>query len=80
MPTDAIVSNLRWPYGWSASGGCRAMRTPTMATTFDALSVSEWNPSERTLTAPVTKPKAILATATRRLRTRTRVRTRATAV
>ena len=39
------------------SGGCRAIRTPTSATMFEAPSVSEWNPSESTLTAPVRQPK-----------------------
>jgi hypothetical protein len=46
---------------------------------FDAPSVSEWNPSERTLIAPVMYPSAILAAATARLRTRTATRTRETA-
>ena len=41
MPSEAIVSYLRWPYGWLASGGRRATDTPTSATTFDAESVSE---------------------------------------
>ena len=53
MPSEAIVSYLRWPYGWSSSGGRRATDTPTSATTFDAESVSEWKPSERIETAPV---------------------------
>ena len=37
----ASVSYLRCPYGWLASGGLRAMRTPTSAATFEAASVSE---------------------------------------
>ena len=49
----ATVSYLRWPYGWSSSGGCRAARTPTRPTTFEAVSVSEWKPSERMLMAPL---------------------------
>ncbi len=32
----ATVSYLRWPYGWSSSGGRPAARTPTRPTTFDA--------------------------------------------
>jgi hypothetical protein len=43
-----------------------------MATTFEAVSVSEWKPSERTETAPEVSPRAILAAATAKLRTRTR--------
>ena len=53
MPSEAIVSYLRWPYGWSASGGRRATDTPTSATTLEAESVREWKPSERIETAPV---------------------------
>ena len=41
IPTDAIVSYLRWPYGWFASGGRRATDTPISATMFEAESVSE---------------------------------------
>ncbi len=41
MPSDAIVSYFRWPYGWFSSGGRRAIDTPTSATTLDAASVSE---------------------------------------
>ncbi len=75
IPTDARVSNLRCPYGWSSSGGWDESRTPTSATMFDAVSVSEWKPSERTLTAEVATPKTILDTATTRFRMRTRART-----
>ena len=53
MPAAASVSNLRWPYGWSASGGLRAARSPTRPMTLEAESVSEWKPSETMLTAPV---------------------------
>src|SRR5688500_12082056 len=75
MPTDAMVSNLRCPYGCSTSGGASAMRTPTIATTLEAVSVWESKPSESTVTAHVVKPSAILAAATARLRKRTRKRT-----
>ena len=56
MPTDAMVSNLRWPYGWSSSGGALAARTPMIATMFEAVSVREWKPSDSTETAPVVRP------------------------
>ena len=72
MPTDAMVSNLRWPYGCSSSGGALAARTPMMATMFEAVSVREWKPSDSTETAPVVRPSAIFAAATRKLRRRTR--------
>jgi hypothetical protein len=49
----ATVSYLRWPYGWSSSGGCRAAYTPIKPATFDAASVSEWKPSDRMLIAPL---------------------------
>jgi hypothetical protein len=75
MPTDAKVSNLRWPYGWSSSGGWLAMRTPIRATMFEAVSVREWKPSDRMLTAPETSPREILAAATTRFRKKTRQRT-----
>ena len=42
---------------------------------FEAVSVSEWKPSDSTLTAPVAMPVAILAAATIRLRRKTRQRT-----
>jgi hypothetical protein len=51
------------------------MRTPTRATMLEAVSVSEWKPSDRTLTAPVARPSVILAAATIRLRKKTRHRT-----
>ena len=41
------------------------MRTPTSTTMFDAVSVREWKPSDRTLTAPDDRPRAILAAAMR---------------
>src|SRR5262245_568350 len=47
-------------------------------TTFEPVSVSEWNPSDRMLIAPLTYPNVILAIATPRFRNRTRMRTRAT--
>ena len=53
MPSEAIVSYFRWPYGCLASGGCRAIETPIRATTLEAESVSEWKPSEMMDTAPV---------------------------
>src|SRR6476646_7051821 len=49
----ATVSYLRWPDGWSASGGWPAARTPISPTTFDEASVSEWKPSDRMLMAPL---------------------------
>jgi hypothetical protein len=48
------------------------------ATMLEAVSVREWKPSERTLTAPVARPRAIFAAATTRFRTKTSQRTRAT--
>src|SRR5712691_1243744 len=75
MPTDAIVSYLRWPYGWFSSAGRCAAETPTSATTFEEASASEWKPSERIETAPEKYPRAIFANATMRLRARTRRRT-----
>ena len=51
------------------------MRTPTSATMLEAVSVREWKPSERMLTAPEVKPSTILAVATIRLRKKTRQRT-----
>ena len=54
------------------------MRTPTSATMFDAVSVREWKPSDRMLTAPDDRPRVILAAATIRLRKKTRQRTRET--
>jgi hypothetical protein len=42
---------------------------------FEAVSVSEWKPSDRMLTAPVVRPSVILAAATTRLRKKTRQRT-----
>ena len=56
ITTVAIVSYLRWPYGWSRSGGLRAMLMPTRATMLDVPSVREWKPSDRMLTVPVAKP------------------------
>jgi hypothetical protein len=53
IPAAASVSNLRWPYGWSASGGFREMRSPISPVTLDAESVSEWKPSEMMLMVPV---------------------------
>ena len=49
----ATVSYLRWPYGWSSSGGLRAARMPTRPTTLEAASVSDWKPSETMLIAPL---------------------------
>jgi hypothetical protein len=43
-----------------------------MATTFEAVSVSEWKPSESTETAPLLNPRAIFAAATTKYRKRTR--------
>jgi hypothetical protein len=47
-------------------------RTPTIATTMEALSVTEWRPSERIEIAPLARPKRTRAKATTRFRTRTR--------
>ena len=46
---------------------------------FEAQSVSEWNPSDSMLMAPVAYPATILASATARLRKRTMTSTRVTA-
>src|SRR5437762_4364511 len=75
IATDAIVSYLRWPYGWFSSAGRCAAETPTSATTFEEASASEWKPSERIETAPEKYPRVIFANATMRLRARTRRRT-----
>src|SRR5436305_1616484 len=52
---------------------------PTSPTTFADASVSEWNPSDRMLIAPLAYPKAIFAAATPRFNRRTRTSTFATA-
>src|SRR4051794_32778908 len=78
MADAATVSYLRWPYGWSWSGGCPAARTPTSPTTFDDASANEWKPSERILMAPLAYPNATFAIATATLSSRTRVSTRLT--
>lgn len=80
ITVDTSVSNLRCPYGWSASGGRAANRMATSPNTLAAPSNSESKPPAPSARLPDCHAAASLTAAAARLSPRVRSRTRAIAL